>query len=96
LPERLNEDERLLLAAARGDLEAFAELVDRHQAWAWRIAYRFFGEYQNAEDVVQEAFLKLLQAAPRYSPRAAFRTYFCANPKRKFRSEEGVFPLWRV
>ena len=76
MPEHVNEDERLLLAAGRGDLEAFAELVNRHQAWAWRIAYRFFGESQNAEDVVQEAFLKLLQAAPRFDPRAAFRTYF--------------------
>jgi hypothetical protein len=53
-----------------------SKLVNRHQAWAWRIAYRFLGETQNTEDVVQKAFLRLLlQAAPRFSPRAAFRTY---------------------
>ena len=76
MPEHVSQDERLLLATGRGDLEAFAELVGRHQAWAWRIAYRFLGESQYAEDIVQKAFLKLLQAAPRYSPRAAFRTFF--------------------
>jgi RNA polymerase sigma-70 factor (ECF subfamily) len=76
----LSEDnitsEDLLLAAGRGDLTAFAELVNRHQAWAFGIAHRFLGDTQNAEDVVQEAFLRLLQAAPRFRPRAAFRTYF--------------------
>jgi RNA polymerase sigma-70 factor (ECF subfamily) len=76
LPETAIEDQPLLLAAGRGDLEAFAELVGRHQTWAWRIAWRFLGEPQKAEDVVQDAFLKLLQAAPRFDPRAAFRTYF--------------------
>jgi len=76
LPEHATEDEHLLLAAGRGDLDAFAEIVKRHQTWAWRIACRFLGQTQNAEDVVQEAFLRLLQAAPRYDPRAAFRTYF--------------------
>lgn len=76
MPEHGNAEEYLIAAAGRGDPEAFAELVRRHQAWAWRLAYRYLGEKQNAEDVVQEAFLRLLQAAPRFSPRAAFRTYF--------------------
>jgi RNA polymerase sigma-70 factor, ECF subfamily len=76
LSEHAIPDERLLAASGQGDSEAFAELVNRHQAWAWRLAYRFLGETQNTEDVVQESFLRLLQAAPRFSPRAAFRTYF--------------------
>ena len=76
MPEHGQADEHLLTAAGRGDTEAFAELVNRHQAWAWRLSFRFLGEKQNAEDVVQDAFLRLLQAAPRFRPRAAFRTYF--------------------
>jgi RNA polymerase sigma-70 factor, ECF subfamily len=76
LSDREITDERLLQAAGQGDIEAFAALVNRHQAWAWRIAYRFIGEAQSAEDVVQDAFLKLLQAARRFEPRAAFRSYF--------------------
>jgi RNA polymerase sigma-70 factor (ECF subfamily) len=76
LPDPETADEALLQATGRGDLTAFAELVNRHQAWAWRIAWRFLGEAQNAEDLVQEAFLRLHRAAARYERRAAFRMYF--------------------
>jgi RNA polymerase sigma-70 factor (ECF subfamily) len=68
-------DEQLMLAVARGDLAAFGQLVLRHQAAAWRSAYRFLGDRGEAEDMVQEAFLRVLDAAPRYRPEARFRTY---------------------
>src|SRR5207245_7539220 len=51
------------------------ELVERHQASAWNAAYRFLGDATEAEDMAQEAFLKILHAAPRYQPSATFRTY---------------------
>lgn len=70
------DEELLLHATARGDLVAFEEIVRRHQSWAWRIAYRFFGDENEAADIVQEAFLRLLDAAGRYRPNAKFRTYF--------------------
>jgi len=60
---------------AEGDLDAFNELVRRHQRTAWRIAHRFLGDPAEAEDVAQEAFLRVLAAAPRYAPSAAFSTY---------------------
>lgn len=69
-------DESLLQAAGRGDLKAFEEIVRRHQTWAWQVAYRFFGREEQAADVVQEAFIRLLQASGRYQPTAKFRTYF--------------------
>ena len=69
-------DESLLQAVGRGDLEAFEELVRRRQAWAWKIAYRFLGQKSEAEDVVQEAFIRLMKAADRYRPSACFTTYF--------------------
>ena len=69
-------DEDLLLAVGCGDAQAFTELVRRHQAAAWSIAYRYSGNREDAEDLVQDAFLRLLNAAPRYRPTAAFRTYF--------------------
>jgi RNA polymerase sigma-70 factor (ECF subfamily) len=62
-------------AVGRGDPHAFEEIVRRHQHTAWKTAYRFLGEHHEAEDVVQEAFLKILDAAPRYRPTASFRTY---------------------
>ena len=69
-------DQQLMQAVAGGDLDAFNELVLRYQGLAWKTAYRFLGDAMEAEDIAQEAFLKLLAAAPRYRPQAAFRTYF--------------------
>jgi RNA polymerase sigma-70 factor, ECF subfamily len=69
-------DEELMLAVGRGDVEAFETLVLRHQASAWNIAYRFVGNKADAEDIVQDTFLRLLNAAPHYRPSASFRTYF--------------------
>jgi len=68
-------DEELMLAAARGDLSAFGQLVSRHQTSAWNVAYRFLGNAADAEDVAQEAFLRVLDAAPRYRATAKFRTF---------------------
>jgi RNA polymerase sigma-70 factor, ECF subfamily len=68
-------DEELMSQAAQGDWTAFAQLVTRHQRSAWSAAFRLLGDAHEAEDVAQEAFLRILRAAPRYQPRAAFRTY---------------------
>ena len=63
-------------AVAGGDLEAFNKLALRYKNPAWKTAYRFVGDVMEAEDLVQETFLKILESAPRYRPTAAFRTYF--------------------
>lgn len=68
-------DEALMQACGRGDLHAFEQLVRRHQEGAWDIAVRFLGDSGEAADMVQKAFMKILEAAPRYRPTAAFRTY---------------------
>jgi len=65
-----------MLAVAQGDMDAFEGLVRRKQTWAWGIAYRFLGDRHEAEDVVQDAFLRLLEAADRYQPTSSFNTYF--------------------
>jgi RNA polymerase sigma-70 factor, ECF subfamily len=69
-------DEKLMQAVAGGGLDAFNELVLRYQSLAWKTAYRFLGDSMEAEDVAQEAFLKVLGAASRYRATATFRTYF--------------------
>jgi RNA polymerase sigma-70 factor (ECF subfamily) len=68
-------DEQLMQAVAEGDLDAFEEIVLRYRQHAWSTAYRFLGDAMDAEDVAQEAFLKILEASPRYRPTATFRTY---------------------
>jgi RNA polymerase sigma-70 factor (ECF subfamily) len=70
-------DEQLMQAVARGDVAAFDQIIQRYQHVAWKTACRLLSDSMEAEDVAQEAFLKLLDAAPRYRPIASFRTYFC-------------------
>ena len=85
-------DEELMLSAAAGDMEAFGELVLRHQDRAWRTAYHYVGNRADAEDLAQEAFLRILDAAATYRPSARFTTYLyrvianlCMDYRRKKR-----------
>jgi RNA polymerase sigma-70 factor (ECF subfamily) len=75
LPDSMSSDEDLMQAMGKGNLDAFAEIVRRHQTWAWRIAYRFLGQKEDAADVVQDAFIRLLDASGRYRPTSTFTTY---------------------
>ena len=71
----MNDDKQLMLQVAEGDQDSFSEIVRRHQRTAWRIAYRFTGNPEDAEDIAQTAFLRILAAAPSYRPSATFSTY---------------------
>lgn len=85
-------DEELMLSVRDGGMDAFEKIVMRHQAEAWRIAYRFTGDAAEAEDLAQEAFIRIFEASSRYKPTATFRTYFycilnrlCLDHVRKMR-----------
>jgi RNA polymerase sigma-70 factor (ECF subfamily) len=68
-------DEDLMSGAAQGDLNAFEQLVTRHQASVWRFVCRFLRDAEEARDITQTAFLKLFEAASRYRRSASFKTY---------------------
>ena len=69
-------DEDLISLVAQGDAEAFAVLYDRHSRAAYSLAYRMMGERQAAEDLSQDAFLKLWRSAKSYrAERASVRTW---------------------
>ena len=69
-------DEDLISLAEGGNTQAFATLYDRHARAAYSLAYRMVGERQAAEDLVQEAFLKVWRAAGSYRvERASVRTW---------------------
>ncbi|WP_270410124.1 RNA polymerase sigma factor [Brachybacterium paraconglomeratum] len=53
----LLEDHVLVLRAQDGDVDAFEQLVDRHQARLFRIAFMVLHDRMDAEDVVQEALV---------------------------------------
>jgi RNA polymerase sigma-70 factor (ECF subfamily) len=48
-----------LTRAQAGDHEAFAELVERHEAMVFGLAYHFFNDRSRAEEVAQDVFLQL-------------------------------------
>jgi len=73
---RLKSDEQLVLEVGKGRTQALAELVRRHQQRALHLAFRSVGDWHLAEDVVQEAFLRVNRAAPQYRPDAKFSTWF--------------------
>ncbi len=69
-------DEELISLVAQGDAEAFATLYDRHSRPAYSLAYRMMGEKQAAEDLTQDAFLKVWRSATSYrAERASVRTW---------------------
>src|ERR1041384_4986071 len=65
----------VLARARQGDSEAFRELVERHSRSACRLAYRMTGNEQDAEDVVQDAFLRAYRQLGRFESRANFGTW---------------------
>ena len=68
--------------ARKGDQHAFRVLVERHSQAVFRLAFRMTGNEQDAEDVVQETFLRAFKQIHRFDGRAAFGTWIyriCAN-----------------
>ena len=55
------QDALLVERVLRGDAEAFGELVTRHSRRAFGVAYRVLQQREDAEDVVQDAFIRALQ-----------------------------------
>jgi DNA-directed RNA polymerase specialized sigma24 family protein len=59
------DEPRLIAAAKAGDQRAYAQLLARHQAVAFRAAYLVTGSAAEAEDATQEACVKAWLALPR-------------------------------
>ena len=68
-------DAATVALARDGDSEAFRALVERHGRAVYRLAYRMTGSAQDAEDVVQETFLKAYKQLSRFESRANFGTW---------------------
>ena len=69
-------DEDLMVLVEGGDADAFAALYERHCRLAYSVAHKLTGEKQAAEDVTQEAFLKVWRSADGYRPeRGSVRTW---------------------
>jgi len=83
-------DHELMARAGQGDGRAFHLLARRHAGRAVALARRMLGNDGMAEEIVQDALLRVWINAPRWRPEAAFHTWLyrivvnlCLNAKRR-------------
>jgi RNA polymerase sigma-70 factor, ECF subfamily len=83
-------DEDLMAKAAQGDEAAFRRLASRHAARTFALARRMLRNEADAEEIVQEAMIRVWVTAPRWRPDAAFKTWLyrvtvnlCLNRQRQ-------------
>jgi RNA polymerase sigma-70 factor, ECF subfamily len=72
-----DEDAEFVVACQKGDAEAFGFLVERHQKKMLNIAYRMMGNYNEACDVTQEAFIAAYKSIKYFKAEAKFSTWLC-------------------
>ena len=58
-----------------GNYDAFGVLVERHSRNLFRLAFRMTGNEQDAEDIVQETFMKAYRQLAKFDGRASFSTW---------------------
>lgn len=68
-------DREIVEKALAGDMHAFRHLVERHQSFVYRLAYRFVGTVGDAEDITQESFVRLWKNLDRYKPETKLTTW---------------------
>ena len=68
-------DEAAAARAKAGDADAFRALVERHSRPLFRLAFRMTGNEQDAEDIVQETFLRAYRRIGKFDERASFGTW---------------------
>jgi RNA polymerase sigma-70 factor (ECF subfamily) len=95
-----NEEERWVRRAQSGDQAAFTKLVYQHQRFVYNLALRGVSDPHEAEDIVQESFLRAWQALPRFQQKAKFRTWLyrivvnlCYNRLPRLKEELAAIPV---
>jgi RNA polymerase sigma-70 factor (ECF subfamily) len=94
-------DAAAVLQARAGDTEGFRVLVERHSRGIFRLAYRMTGSEQDAEDIVQETFLRAYSRIRSFQSRANFGTWLyrigvnCAHDliRKRRKQEERYLPV---
>jgi RNA polymerase sigma-70 factor (ECF subfamily) len=88
-------DESLMAAYQDGDMQAFGQLLSRHQKPIFNYLYRFLKNSEAAEEAFQEVFLRLIRSRKDYKPSAKFTTWlytlarhYCIDQLRKKRFHE--------
>ena len=75
LPPDKRRDYQLLRRFAAGDEKAFLEIYDAYSKKLLQYTYRCMGDWQEAEDIVQEVFVQVMKDAATFEPRASLSTW---------------------
>ena len=78
------EEQRLIRLAAAGDRDSSQELIKAHQRSLYAYLYRLSGRSDVAEDVAQDAFVRVLTNLDRFDPRFRFSTWLFTIARRLF------------
>ncbi|MBI4597098.1 MAG: sigma-70 family RNA polymerase sigma factor [Candidatus Omnitrophica bacterium] len=68
-------DAEIITAVLRGEVDRYAELVDRYQGPAFRLALSLLGHHEDAKDASQEAFVNAYRSLRRFRGNAKFSTW---------------------
>ncbi|MFN0158441.1 MAG: RNA polymerase sigma factor [Bacteroidota bacterium] len=69
------DERQLIIEAKEGNHQAFRQLVERHMKQAYNIAYGFLHHHELAQDVTQDAFVRVYHALPSFRGDAEFSTW---------------------
>jgi|LSQX01.3.fsa_nt_gb RNA polymerase sigma-70 factor (ECF subfamily) len=75
-------EEQLIQKSKDGDIKAFEILIDKHQKKVYNMAYQYLGNFEDALDASQEAFLKIFKSLKSFKEESSFSTWIyriCVN-----------------
>jgi RNA polymerase sigma-70 factor (ECF subfamily) len=82
----------LIIKSQKGDIEAFEELIKEHKKYAYNIALKILKNKEDAEDISQEALIKVYENIKSFNMNSSFKTWMykivfntCIDFKRKKR-----------
>ncbi len=72
MPESIHD---IILQSINRDRLAFRKLVESHQSYAFKLAFRLLCHEEDARDVVQESFIRVWKHLPTFNPQNKFTTW---------------------
>ena len=89
-------DGEILSEVAGGDVEAYGKLVHRYRGRLYNFVFRFVGDLETAEDIVQETFLRAFRKRTEYKAIANFSTWLFTIAGNLAKSELRRRKRWRL
>lgn len=86
-PTASTEEKNLIERCKQGDLAAFNELVKKYEKQVYNFAYRLTGNYDDANDIAQDAFLRVYNAIGGFRGDASFTTWLFRITTNIFRDD---------